>query len=419
MQKKLINNLRQNTFESTTLFLVLLLAFLLPISKKPVPITIILLAVFTIILLIKKKSFNKFKLTTIHIGLIALYMLYAIGLIYSENIKAGLFDIEIKMSFLALPLIFAALTQFINRNFYNKILSAFIAGTAINVIYSFARATYNYFQNSKDISEFLYVKLSSAFHPSYFALYLNFAIIILVYKIFANRNSYKLSKKIFLSFLALLFFATIILANSKAGIIIAIISVFILLLQQLFKLKNKLTAISFIVLCALFIIFVWNKVPTVKYRFSVSLAALEKYKLEKPINPEEGTLQRIVIWKHSLNAIKEKPLFGYGTGDLHETLDKKFKEGKFFYGITTHLNCHNQYLQTAVCIGIIGLMVLLFILIALFYQGFKIKETIIILFALIISLHFLFESMLETQAGIIFISFFISLFGILKKAESV
>ena len=276
--KQIINNLRQNTLENITLFLVLLLTFA-PISKKPVPLTIILLAVFTIILLIKK-SFNKIKLTGIHIGLIVLYILYAIGIIYSENIKAGLFDIEIKMSFLALPLIMAALTQFINKDFYNKILSAFVVGMTVSVIYSFIRASYNYFQN-RDISEFLYAKLSSAFHPSYFSMYLNFAIIILVYKIFANQNSYKLSKKIFLSFLVLLFFTTIILVNSKAGILISIISVFILLLQQLFKLKNKLTAISFIILCALFIIFVWSKVPTVKHRFLVSIAALEKYKLEK------------------------------------------------------------------------------------------------------------------------------------------
>ena len=79
------------------------------------------------------------------------------------------------------------------------------------------------------------------------------------------------------------------------------------------------------------------------------------------------------------------------------------------------LNAHNQYLQTALSIGFFGLIVLLISLFLPFVDSFKNGNFLLIIFLLIISFNFLFESMLERQSGVVFYAFFNSFLFFSKK----
>ena len=73
------------------------------------------------------------------------------------------------------------------------------------------------------------------------------------------------------------------------------------------------------------------------------------------------------------------------------------------------LNAHNEFYQVFISIGIIGFIIFVITLLAPLSLAFKINNFIYIIFLFIIVFNFLPESMLETQAGVMFYSFFNSL----------
>ena len=146
----------------------------------------------------------------------------------------------------------------------------------------------------------------------------------------------------------------------------------------------------------------------------VSINSLKTYS-NKAINPEEGTLQRIVIWKHSLSIIKNNMLLGVGTGDVRKELDDKYLQEKFMHGVETHLNAHNQFLQTAIAIGILGLTVLVFVIFYLMFIGIKHKKLIIFFFALIIFSNFLLNQCFRNSSRNCIYNFLYFFFGLNKK----
>jgi O-antigen ligase len=67
--------------------------------------------------------------------------------------------------------------------------------------------------------------------------------------------------------------------------------------------------------------------------------------------------------------------------------------------VKEELNSHNQFLNTAVQLGILGLVVLVFIFISSYYHSERSISHVLIL--MVFLLNFLVESFLETQAGIV------------------
>lgn len=403
--------------ENILLVLFSLLAFMLPVYKKIIPLIIVLLFVVVLYYTIRKKTFRAFRLTTASAASIALYLLYAIGLLYTENMKAGLFDMEVKMSFLAFPLIFALAAPFVKTGFRAQIEQGYIAGVLFCSLLSLTMAAIRY-SESHNLQEFFYIHFSRQFHPSYFAMYVNVALLLLMNIIFRQWFSFSRSKIARLIMLCAFLIFIVFLTNSKAGIIVSLISMLLFLIIKIFSITNKKSGIiallSFISLAVL----IWVLVPGVKSRFQQSYKSLTTFEQYQSSNPGEGSAQRIVIWKCALQAVKDNPIAGTGTGDVHETLDKKFSEYGFHYGVRLHRNAHSQYFQTTIALGIIGLLGLLLVFFLLVMHGIRNKEAVIGLIALVFLLHFMVESMLETQAGTVFIAFCISFFGMKEISEN-
>lgn len=402
---------------TTVLILFSILAFMLPVYKKLVPLTIALLLISLLWINIRKKTFRQTRLSIVQIALIALYVFFIAGLVFTENMKSGLFDLEVKLSFLFMPIAFMLAVPFIKPGSRDYILKVFVAGCLTSCLFCLSQSAYNYISESRNIGEFFYTKLSPYFHPSYFALYLNLAVLIIIQQSVKTWKQLTFLNKIIRFFAISFFILMVLLLNSKAGILITLVSVILFLFVILFSARKKTAGIIAVISILVLSFTVWNTVPGLKNRFLVSLKSLQTYS-GKTINPEEGTLQRLVIWKYSLKIIQENLMSGVGTGDVRQELDRIYLEEKFTHGAKRHLNAHNQFLQTTIAIGITGLLCLLFIIIALMTIGIRKKDSVIFFFALIIFLNFLFESMLETQAGTVFTAFFISLFGMKEISEN-
>jgi O-antigen ligase len=83
----------------------------------------------------------------------------------------------------------------------------------------------------------------------------------------------------------------------------------------------------------------------------------------------------------------------------------------------TRLNVHNQYIETLIGQGIIGLLWLLSILLLPLIISIKEKKIFFIGFIIITGINLFFESMFNTQAGVIFFAFFYSLFFLTRAKE--
>ena len=154
-----------------------------------------------------------------------------------------------------------------------------------------------------------------------------------------------------------------------------------------------------------------NSVPTIKGRFQAMITAI-KNPSDASLDSNESSMERIAILKTSTQfALKNLP-WGVGTGDIKDEISKNYKQLGSITINELYLNPHNQFLQTTISLGILGLLSLLAILISGFRIAIKKKNVLLFSFVLLISLHFLFESMLEQQAGVVFITLFYSLFCI-------
>ncbi|MFH2143882.1 MAG: hypothetical protein ABIJ97_15770, partial [Bacteroidota bacterium] len=98
--------------------------------------------------------------------------------------------------------------------------------------------------------------------------------------------------------------------------------------------------------------------------------------------------------------------YGVGIGDVKNELIDQYLKNNNFNLAEQKLNAHNQYLETTIGLGITGVAILI---IVLFIPFFRKKNYILYSFLILIIVNFLFESMLNTQAGVTFFAFFYAL----------
>jgi O-antigen ligase len=377
-------------------FLLQCIAFTLPLNKILVPIFIVL----TIIIWFIEGNFReKFQLLKSKFFLFAilLYILHLVGMLYTTNIKAGSFDLEQKLSLLILPLIFFSDTG--NNNIQLlKILKSFVIGCILAGLICIANAALKYYI-SGEIDSFLYTQFSPIMHTSYFAMYLSFAIILILFNdgLLQNQN---------LKIIAVMFLMLpIVLSSSKSGLFSLGL---ILMVQFIYDILIKKSYLKVLVFSSLFMVaatmFYFN-FPEAFKRVSEMKQAITSSKSE--IN---SNTSRIAIWKIASKIIAKNTLLGVGTGDVKDALISEYDKQTVDEFTIKKLNAHNQYLQTFIALGLAGILVLLILLCIITYFTWVNKMYDGTLLTLIIAFNMLFESMLETQAGVVFIAFFLMLY---------
>ena len=149
--------------------------------------------------------------------------------------------------------------------------------------------------------------------------------------------------------------------------------------------------------------------PVSRERFSKAISPTSHYTENE--HGEGGLSLRLYQWKYSIKAIQDNLLFGTGPGDAQNVLEEVYLKNDFKIGYDNQLNPHNQYLQTWLESGIIGLLILLICMLLPVYFAFIEKQWIYVVFIFILAVGFVTESMLELNKGIVFYSFFNSLFA--------
>jgi len=413
-------------FDKTLVYLLALFAFSLPLSYN---LSIYLLALSTLIWILSGswlENFRQIKFAKGESFLLILWILILLSLIYSDNIARGISDIIQKISLLVFPLIFLTSKQI--QNSKDKLLNSFILGLISVALFVVFRALYF----SVDISNlsfnpipndvpwenyFLYMRFTAPYHPTYFSLYFSLGIAIIYSKIILEQ---RLFYKVLQIFVFMLFVVLIYLSSSKAGLVVASI-LFLLSVFWIIRKKSRIYAYSLVLLMSVLIVLLMINNSRIAYfinylGFGNKELSFENKEFENKLSSEATV--RIDIWKNIPEIVGKNWLFGVGVGDSKEVLVSGYKKKGVTYAAELKLNAHNQYLETYVGLGFVGLATLLIILFWGFWQAFTFKDILLFMFLVIISVNFLFESIFERIFGVMFFSFFYCLLMIKSKVEN-
>lgn len=420
--------IREAIFQSLFLLMGMLTIFWLPLSKGPVP-TLVFFFILTWLLNWNQLEWKEVSLKTKNISflLVIFYLWQVITLFWSTNIHKALFDLEVKLSILILPLIFISSSKIISRN-KNLILKLFVFGNLIalflcflgalvnsvitnNGILEFQTSVYAGFSDQSifylighRLSYFSYAYFSKFHHPTYFAMFLNFGIIIAYYFYrIATKKSIKIVYLIILS----IFSIGIYLLSTRSGLITLLFSLIILTIIEMRQNYNWILAKAI----GLFLVFGLFKALSsslLRTNLKELKVFVQNNSSAEPILDIKESDARLLIWNATLEQISKNFWFGVGNGDVKSTLISQYKKNDFKAGVSNKLNSHNQYLESQLAGGIFSFILLLLMLVGGLIKAIKKQNLILGFFIVLVAFNFLFESMLNTLAGVLFFAFFYS-----------
>lgn len=398
---------------STQSVLIFVLGLISIIALSELVVWVFKLEKYSHFLELKKEPFRWYIL-----AFAGFYLLYILGLIYSSNLEYAAFDLEVKFSLFVFPVVIATIRKEVFQGSrVNILLIVFILGCLVSTLISFGLAVDRYTHVWFSTKLFYYFRLSHLHHPGYMAMFLTFAIAVLIC-FMVKKSKYKLDKWNMISFSGLIIYLSIfvILLSSKAGII-SLVLVFLFAIGYYIINEKKilqgliLTVLTGLLFYLLLVIFPYSVNRMIKYQSAVKNTVSEKQ------NENQKTDSRIEIWTASIHLIKNNFLIGVGTGDVKDKLLETYEDEGKEEALFREYNTHNQYLQTFIALGIIGFLTLVLSLLLPAYYAFRKKVFLYFMFLMIIAVNFLIESMFETQDGVVFYAFFNAFLFYVAKRE--
>ncbi len=320
------------------------------------------------------------------------YIVSGLSLWQTSSTHEGMFDLEVKFSLMLFPILFFFLNS--KKINYKLIHTTFIIGCATYLLFCITCAGYHYI-STDDNSHFFYASLTK-FHPSYYAMYICFA-----FGAMWLLDIFKIFLKIALSVLMLL---ALVLLSSKSGIL-SIVLLLLFLLYHFVVGKNQKFTYCIVGLLLIFFGLMVTFKSSVS-RINQALTAVTTHDSQPA--KMESTSVRLALWKYCCMSIKSDFWKGVGAGDVNMIINKKLNDGGVH--LPNQLNCHNQYFQVFCGLGLVGFISFMVPFIYFLFVYYQNGNTLSFVFILLIGFNFLFESMLETQAGVVFTAFFMSLF---------
>ena len=382
----------------------LVIALSMPLPFYPINnIGIIIIGVNVIAGMILQKRFTS-KNSPWLWALPTLFILYVIGVSYSDNTSAAWSSVERKLPLLLLPVAAMFFPAF-DRKQLENIFKAFLAACVLismfavftmlkrNIDQGVAFEFYNNYYFSQDN-----LVAGVNFHHVYFSMYMSFCVVICLYFI---SSSSKVATTIIYGVTIIWSALFMLLLSGRMGIITLTI---VLALYFLFMLRMKwsvkiLASISAIIL----IVVVGYQFPFIRDKFTGVLNInVDQYSYQHRASARMVPI--VLTW----NIFKENWVAGVGSGDLYDLLISEYHRINFEEGIIHEYNPHDQYIDTAASVGIGGLLVLLGSMLSLYYYAIRSRDFLAIAFAVIVSFSFLTESMLSRQRGVVFLATFIS-----------
>ena len=323
------------------------LAFFIPISKAGVSFFETLILILWFIEGNWKYKFSLYIKNPVIVTLF-LFLLYStISLLWAKDLLFGLDYIGKYKHFLIIPIIYSSL----NKKYVGHIFSAFLLSMLLSEVVS-----YGIF-----FEIWSYKNVQTTFPTPFmghipYSVYLSFAAMILLNKIFFEENK-KYQLYYILFFISVT--ANLFINGGRTGQLTFIVMLFILFILNM---KQKLKALLFsITLVALVLTLAFTFSPNVQER--VHQGQTDIYKMQKEKDYEGSLSSRIGLWIIGVDQITEKFDFGTGIGSDMDEIVYYAEKNDIDYKFEIFTDHHNMFITYAIQLG----EPVLFIVILLFY----------------------------------------------------
>jgi O-antigen ligase len=302
------------------------------------------------------------------------YGLHVLGLVWTEDLAAGIFALEEKAALLLIPLVFNTLP---NRR-DDGVAGMWQAGALVIFVWRILAAAAGWGD-----AGWRYADFTGPFHPTYLAIYWAVAVLFV-------RSDWR-------RWLLPIFAVAIGLAASKAGWIggaFALLWVWGAAGWKRMALPVGLALVALVMASG-----IADQGRSDEFvRNSTAEVVGEPTDLKESKGSTGGRRQ---AWSVSWDYILSNPIFGVGTGDVEATLVPAYESRGLVYAANHRMNPHNAYLQAALSLGLLGLLSLLLWWGLAAWRAWKDQIWSHLGILLLIAMNGLFESILELQQGIV------------------
>ena len=369
-------------------------------------VTLILLLVYSLANLNFKRLKETWKGGFFLKIILAYYFIHVIGLLYTEDLKSGLFILEKKISLLLLPLlllpVLLLLSQFNVKSLLLKLGIITMTGSLVVLIMATFKSVILH-----DSQAFFFENFSPI-HYVYYAIYFAAGSLILLDATFDFFQKRKYGLVVWF-LLAAYSTGLLILISSKMGIVSFSIGAIILIYFRTANKKFVLSAILILVISLSLFISIHD---TTRQRFLDLGKNFEILKEDQIVYNENeeftGLNLRVLFWKFSLSHLWEekKYLIGVGTGDAQYFIDEAYALHNLSVYDYKGWDPHNQWVFMTIQFGVIGVLVLVLFYLNGFWIAFCKRDIRLVCFLLVTLCFSMTESILESNKGIVFFALF-------------
>ena len=342
--------------------LLVLYSFMLPISQtiKSTIFTLIVglfLVRGNVLKIIKESLENKIVRAFIYF-----FLIYVLGLLWSDNISEGLYAVK-SIKYGLYLIVFYAI---IDGRYINKVIGSFILGMFISELVSYG-ILLGVMPWRLEIGDVLFYATPNIGDPSpflnhiHYGVALSFTVILLGQKIYYSKSS--LVIKLLMSIFVLSATANIFITGGRTGYI-----TFILLVITLVIFYLKRWALLGLLFLALVLGIAYNSSDVFHSKVIQTQNSIVKL-FSKDADFSTSLGVRAGMYYFGAKVIENNPILGAGTGDSIQAIQDIAPHK--YTRLREHMSHeHNQFLSTFVKLGIIGLLIFLNI----YYQIFKFKQ---------------------------------------------
>jgi len=394
-------NIRIN---KTINYLLVLLAFLLPLST---PMTNAAMVLLILLWLIEGGWREKYEIlkSSLPFKLFLLFiLLIGLSLFWSHGIEGGFINKKYNaiifyfryylLGFMIIPIILTSM----KKEFIRYIISAFLLAMLVSEFMSWGIfMEWIHYKNvlSHDPSPFM--------HHTFYSIFLAVTIFVLATQFFQTKM---LLYKVLIAFFMLSAVTNLFLNGGRLGQLAFFVALFVYIGLR-YRVTFRSVGISLLLVTAVFLA-AYKVSPIFQKRMDLSVQSLQKI-TEGNYGSSWGVRANILIVAKEL--VKEHPLFGIGIGNTRSEFLKKAKEfpQTGFFPKLRHL--HNGYMQILVETGFVGLSLFLLFIYSLLKLELQREQFILMATIIVIYLvGFVGEPLFFSRKPFLLFNMFIAIF---------
>jgi O-antigen ligase len=332
--------------------------------------------------------------------MIAYYLLHLLGMLWTSDQGFGWFDLQIKAPLLVLPVLALLMPKEVRVGRDAVLLLAVVANAFAAIVCIVSAVVRIALGAEASIAEEIFsARFSYFIHPSYFALYLTLSLAAWLLTPLHRTVSGGMGKV-----LLLLLVAGVVLCGSKMGWILMLVLLLAALIVQWKDREVRLSVAGLLLASAIGLVGLVSASPYARERVVEAWHAA--FVAEVDPLAETSSAARRITWSAAGTLIDDHPLAGTGTGDIKNELVRLYTERGQLWAAEHRLNAHSQFLQSAACLGLSGLALLMLMVIIPLLGAIRCKDALLSTFLLLCAINWSVESMLEVQAGVVHFALF-------------